>query len=221
MTAEEVRARTQWLRGAVVRVWWPDVPPGADGSGGCSRVLPDRSRRTLGVAHRQAVRTLRRDWDSVSYRTLGLTPEECAVVFTRVHCTGLGLLQWSTRPVHDRLAVAAAAMLLGDDLTLLLLRACAARARRPAAIREGATLLRDLFQASSDAVRETRSPLAYLPELLAQVYDDAMAGAVAAAVCWYAGVLRLTDPGPDAAIADREETALLRFLHPGAMRLRS
>lgn len=227
MTAEEVRARARWLGAAVARVWWPDGPTGANGPSGanggegCAGVLPDQSRRTLGVAHRLAVRTLRRDWESVSYRTIGLSAEECAVVVTRLHCIGLGLLQWSARPVHDRVAVAAAAMLLGDDLTLLLLRACGARARRPAAIREGASLLLDVFQTSSDAVRGDRSPLVYLPERLAQVYDDALAGAVAASVCWYAGVLRLTDPGPDAAIAEHEESLLLRFLHPGALRLRS
>lgn len=222
MPADERHIRAERLTAAVVRVWWPDERvAGLGAREGCATGLADQSRRALGVAHRLAVRTLRRDWESVAARIVGLSPEECAVVFTRLHCVGLGLLEWAVRPLPDRVAIATAAMLLGDDLATLLLRACVTRSRRPVAIREGAALLRDLFRPSSEAVSSGRSPIVYVPELLAEVHDDAMPGAVAASVGWYAGVLRIADPGPDLAIADHEESLLQRFLHPDATRLRS
>ena len=221
MPGEGGHARAERLTAAVVRVWWPGGKVAGLGVRERPTGLADQSRRALGVAHRLAVSTFRRDWDSAAARIVGLSPEECAVVFTRLHCVGLGLLEWAVRPPPDRVAIATAAMLLGEDLTLLLLRACAIRSRRPAAIREGAALLRDLFGPSSEAVSAERSPILYVPELLAGVHDDAMPGAVAALVGWYTGVLRIADPGPDVAIAAHEESLLQRFLHPDTTRLGS
>jgi hypothetical protein len=222
MKADGGRTRAERLTAAVVRIWWPDGGLGGVRTGERRPPgLPDQSRRALGVAHRLAVRTLRRDWDSAAARIVELSPEECAVVFTRLHCMGLGLLDWPTRSLPDRVAIATAAMLLGEDLTMPLLRACATRSRRPVSIREGASVLRGVFAMSSEAVLSTRSPILYLPELLAGLHDDAMQGAVAASVGWYSGVLRIADPGPDSAIADREESVLQRFLHPDATRTQS